>query len=190
MKTNLLFLILSTVLSFCFNSLYAQKGNNQIGLISEVIFPTVGDVGGSGYIKGAYGIGTQGQMTLQVGVSKFKTDDYRFVFENTMTQGDKTKVRLVPVLLGYKQFFNQFYIEPQAGYGELGGKIDEGGDWIRPSVGAFYWAAGAGYQFNKIGVGIRYQSAHATGGTKAGIWGNEQFSFVGINLGYYFSLKK
>jgi hypothetical protein len=172
------------------NQLVAQKKTNQIGLVAEAGFPENGDLGFGGFVKGAFGITKSGQLTLQAGVFKFKTDP-TLIFENTIFTGSqKTMVRLVPVLVGYKQYFNHFYIEPQTGYGELGGKIDEGGDWIRPSVGAFYWAAGVGYQFNKLDLGVRYQSTHANGGSNAGVWGNEQVGLVGIHVGYFFTLKK
>lgn len=172
------------------NQLFAQRKINQLGIIAEAGFPKNGNMGLGGFIKGAYGISKSGQVTFQTGVSIFKIEP-RLVFENTIFIGSqKTQVRLIPVLVGYKHYFNHFYIEPQAGYGELGGKIDEGGDWIRSSVGAFYWVAGAGYQFNKVDVGVRYQSAHVTSKYKAGIWGNEPVSLIGIHLGYFFTLNK
>lgn len=173
------------------NQLFAQRKSNQIGIIAEAGFPKNGNIGFGGFIKGAYGISKNGQITLQAGVFKFKSDDPQFAFENTIFAGsEKAQVRLIPVLVGYKHYFYHFYVEPQAGFGELGGKIDEGGDWIRPSVGAFYWAAGAGYQFNKVDLGVSYQSAHATGGSNAGVWGNEQVGLVSIHLGYFFTLNK
>ncbi len=67
--------------------------------------------------------------------------------------------------------------------------MDIGGDWSRPSLGALYWAAGAGFQLRGIDVGVRYQSAYAPGNPDSGIWREKQFSFVGVHLGYFFSLK-
>lgn len=167
------------------NPLFAQQKGNQIGIIAEGALPQNGNTGFGGFIKGAYDISKRGQITLQAGVSKFKIEP-RLVFENTLfTRSEKTQVRLIPALVGYKHHFNHFYIEPQAGYGELGGKIDQGGDWIRTSVGAFFWAAGAGFQINKIDIGARYQSAHVTSSYNRGIWGNKPVSLVGIHFGYF-----
>jgi hypothetical protein len=47
------------------------------------------------------------------------------------------------------------------------------------SEGAFTWAAGAGYVFNNIEVGARYQSSHKDGTSS---------SFFGVKIGYLFSL--
>ena len=172
------------------NQLFAQRKSNQFGIIAEAAFPKNGNMGFGGFIKGAYGISKSGQVTLQAGVSGFKIEP-RLVFENTIFIGSqKTQVRLIPVLVGYKHYFNHFYIEPQTGYGELGGKIDEGVDWIRPSVGAFYWAAGAGFQFKKVDFGVRYQSTHVAREFNAGIWGNEPVSLVGVHFSYFFTLSK
>ena len=164
----------------------AQKGNNQLGIIAEAGFPNDSDMGYGGFIKGAYGVKGNAQITLQVGVSKFKSNIRSFDMNGN--ELDRATTRLIPILIGYKQYLKQFYLEPQVGFGELGGKIDIGGDWSRPSNGAFYWAAGAGYQFNKVDLGIRYQSAHATGGKNGGIWGDKAFSFVGVHVGYTFTL--
>jgi hypothetical protein len=87
------------------------------------------------------------------------------------------------VLAGYKHLLKRFYIEPQAGYGEIGGRVDIGGDYARPSNGAFIWAIGTGYQWKRIDIGIRYQSAVGTVYTSSG--NKRAFGFTGIHIGYH-----
>lgn len=87
-------------------------------------------------------------------------------------------------MVGYKQKLEKFYVEPQIGYGEYGGKIKFSGDYARPSVGAFFWAVGAGYDFKRIDIGIRYQSVHGAEGTSAGVWHNKGFHHTGFYIGY------
>jgi len=186
MKTKQIAFVLLCLLAFNVKKTHAQKGNNQLAIIAEAGFPKDNEVGFGGFLKGAYGINEDAQLTLQVGVSKFKSS-IRIIDQNG-EELDRAITRTIPVLAGYKQYFKEFYLEPQVGFGELGGKIDIGGDWSRPSNGAFIWAAGAGYQFNKIDVGIRYLSAHATGGESSGIWGNKRLAFVGVHVGYTFNL--
>lgn len=186
MKTTHLVLALISFLTVISKSTFAQKGNNQLSLIGEASFAEDNNMGFGGFLKGAYGVKNNAQVTLQIGVTKFKSSvSY---FDSNGNELDKTTTRLIPVLVGYKRYLKQFYIEPQLGFGELGGREDIGGDWARPSVGAFFWAAGAGFQFNKMDLGLRYQNAHATGGKDAGTWGDKQFSFVGVHVGYAFNL--
>ena len=87
-------------------------------------------------------------------------------------------------MAGYKQNIDKFYLEPQIGYGELGGKIDIGGDYARPSVGAFFWAVGAGYNHKRISIGLRFQQAHGAESASAGTWHDKEFHYTAIHLGY------
>jgi len=153
------------------------KGGNQLNLEAEAtvpIYQTDRDAGG--FIKGMYGVARSAQLTLMTGVSGFRS-------KKTIEQ-ITTNTRLIPVLAGYKQNFHKFYIEPQAGYGELGGKINSGGDYARPSVAAFFWAIGAGYDYNKINIGLRFQQAHGAESASAGIWHSKDFHYTAIHLGY------
>ena len=127
-------------------------------------------------MKGMYGIGKSAQLTLVTGVSGFSS-------KRSIGQ-TRTNIRLIPVLAGYKQNFKNFYFEPQLGYGELGGKIDIGGDYARPSVCAFFWAVGAGYDHKRINIGLRFQQAHGVESASAGLWHNKDFHYTAIHLGY------
>jgi len=157
----------------------AQKGNNAIGAGGDLSFP-IGDFGdhfktGFGvYVKGMFGVGKAGQVTLTSGYSGFKErgtwDDY------TAT------VNIIPLFLGYRHYFNSLFVEPQLGYAVYGSKYStfEDGSWTE-SDGAFNAAATIGYLFSKqLEVSARYQ----TGGKQG--WNVNLF---GLRAGYNFSLK-
>lgn len=92
---------------------------------------------------------------------------------------------MIPVLLGYKQHIRQFYVEPQAGLGEMGGKINWGtGDYSRPSVTTLYAGAGVGIDIKRFELGLRYQYAKGIDSPEAGIWSNRNFEFLGQHAGY------
>src|SRR5215216_6431513 len=156
---------LISFLSFYFTSI-GQKGTNQLKIIGELVLPANDyKVGGGGFIKGTYGVGKSAQLSLMAGVLKFASKD-KVIIEST--------VRLVPVLVGYKYNISRFYIEPQIGYGEIGGRIKINGDYARPSAGAFYWAVGGGYDYKRIDAGLRYQTAHGK---------EDEFQLVSIHIG-------
>ena len=96
-------------------SVNAQKGNNQIGIGAEVDFPmgnlgTAYKTGFGGSIKGLYGIGNAGQLSLSAGLSSFKGKSGTIYASQTFN--------LVPILAGYRHNFkSSFYLEPQAGVG-------------------------------------------------------------------------
>lgn len=152
----------------------AQKGNNQLTVMAEAGIPNEGRMGYGLFIKGAYGVGEKAQLTLQTGFSRFTSAG--------APGHQETTIRIIPFLAGYKYNIKNFYIEPQAGYGEVGGRIDIGGDYARPSNGAFIWAIGGGYSWPRIDLGIRYQSAHGTVGI--GSDHKNQFGFTGLHIGY------
>jgi hypothetical protein len=174
MATHYFLIVFITFISFCS---HAQKGNNALNIMVEGGY--AGDQYDPGYgafLKGLYGVGKHGQLTLMAGVSKFRAKDAPDQLSST--------TRLVPFLAGYKQHFYNFYIEPQVGYGELGGKQDIGGDYARPSLGAFFWAFGVGVNVKRFDFGLRYQGAQATGGSSAGLWNDKIIQFVGLHAGY------
>lgn len=176
MKRGLLWLILVIGAG---GVVQAQRGANAVKVLAEAGFPSKDfNPGGGGYVKFLYGVGRSGQVGLTTGFSRFR--------EKASAVGgdlDPTRLTTLPVLLGYRHHIGSFYLEPQAGYGALNGRIDIGGDWARPSVGAFYWSAGTGYVHRRLDVGVRYQSAHSAEGSDAGTWHNKTFSFIGIHAG-------
>jgi hypothetical protein len=156
---------------------HAQRGNNQVKLTAEVGFPGGNySTGFGGFVKGLYGVGRSGQLTLMTGLSRFRSDSKNDI--------SATTVRLIPFMAGYRQNMNKFYLEPQVGYGEFGGRITLNGDYARPSVAAFFWSASAGLNFKKLDVGVRYQAAHSAQGSRAGTWHNSSFQYTGVYLGF------
>lgn len=171
--------ILGTVLFAA--SGFAQKGNNAISVGAEAALPvgTLSDAtsfGIGGSVKGLYGIGSAGQITLTSGYSTFsaKKELKELLGASKITQG------VIPILAGYRHNFNGFFAEPQIGYGVYTGKIKGGMFESNSSEGAFTWAIGAGYVFNKkVEAGVRYQSGSSDG---------ESSGFIGLRVGYNFSL--
>jgi hypothetical protein len=161
---------------------FAQKGNNQITPALELAIPT-GDAGdnstlGAGVtVKGLYGVGEAGQVTFTTGI--LRAGAKKEIKE--LLGADKINSTMIPLLAGYRHHFNKFFAEPQIGYGIYGAKIKGGEYESSDSQGAFTWAAGVGYIYNNVEIGLRYQSMHKDG---------ESSGFVGIRLGYNFSLSK
>ncbi|MFC0776143.1 hypothetical protein [Terrimonas alba] len=152
------------------SAVFAQQGNNQIGVGADVGIPT-GDLGDGiktgfgGYAKGLFGIGEAGQITFTTGYTTYK-----------FKGGFDGNYHIVPLLAGYRHNFSGFYAEPQIGYGIYGSKITGLGS---SSEGAFTWAVGFGYVVSNVDFGARYQSGHKDGSSTA---------LVGIHVGYNFSL--
>ena len=148
-----------------------------MAIIAEGTIPAFqNDQGFGGYLKGFYGTGNSTQLTFMLGVSRFHS--------KSSVEKPETITRLIPFMAGFKTNLQKFYIEPQIGFGELFGKISANGDFAHPSVGALFWAIGAGYQFNRIFAGLRFESVHGVEGSSAGLWHNQNFHYTGIHLGY------
>ncbi|RZJ25413.1 MAG: hypothetical protein EOO48_13690 [Flavobacterium sp.] len=162
---------------------FSQKGKNAVGIGAEVGIP-IGDfsslcgVGVGGYFKALYGVGSAGQMTFTTGYSVFKVKE-----EIRVASGvDKVNVRITPLLLGYRQNFSGFYLEPQLGYGLLSAKATLGSVSATESDGAFTYgtAFGAALQ-NGLDIGASYRSMSKDGSST---------SWISINIGYNFSLRR
>ena len=159
----------------------AQTGKNQVSVGPELAIPTgdMSDMSKLGFgatVKGLYGIGTAGQITLTTGfVSVGAKNEYK-----QLLGASKITQSIIPILAGYRHNFKSFYVEPQVGYGIYSAKIKGGMFDGKESDGAFTWAAGVGYVFtNNIEVGARYQSGHKDG-TSTGLFG--------LRVAYNFSL--
>jgi hypothetical protein len=156
----------------------AQTGHNQIGFGPEVAIPTgdFGDMFNTGFggsVKGMFGIGTAGQVTMTSVYTIYKAKD--------LPSGVDFNASSIPILLGYRHNFKGFYVEPQAGYGILGSKVSGTGTSLdgSDSDGGFTWAAGIGYAMQQgIDIGARYQSTEKDGST----------SLIGFTVRYNFSL--
>lgn len=159
---------------------FAQKGKNQISPAVDVSLP-IGDFGdvapvGIGVtVKGLYGVGEAGQVSLTTGYSSFGA---KKEIKDALG-ADKLRQSLIPILVGYRHHFDGFYAEPQIGYGIFASKIKGGILDGSESDGAFTWAIGGGYIFKDFDAGIRYQSSHKDGSSRG---------LIGIRIGYNFSL--
>src|SRR4030095_504646 len=156
---------------------FAQKGKNFLGAGADMSLPAgvFGDDfkrGMGAYLKAMLGVAQSGAVTFTIGYNGFKEiADFNEV--------EKT-AGIVPMLIGYRHNFNGFFVEPQLGYGIYPYKHNSEDGFYTDTEGAFTWAAGLGYVFNKkIEVSARYQSANR-GGYNGGV--------LGLRLGYNFSL--
>src|SRR5476651_2663072 len=97
---------------------FAQTGNNQVGIGAEADFllgPSYSNaynIGFGGNVKGLYGVGTAGQLTLTAGYSSYGGKSGTIFSTQTLS--------LVPILAGYRyNLASNFYGEVQAGVGIL-----------------------------------------------------------------------
>lgn len=160
---------------------YAQKGTTKIGVGADVGIP-VGDFGDAvktgfgGYAKGLFGIGEAGQITFTTGYSSFKA-------KGSSDEGSGS-LNIIPLLAGYRHNFSGFYAEPQIGYNIYGMKVKADGLKVSTSDGGLGWAVGFGYVVSDFDLGLRYQGGKPSGGGSE----SSDWSFVGIHVGYNFSL--
>jgi hypothetical protein len=128
-------------------------------------------------LKIARAIKSTAQLTLGVSYISLRTVDKKINNEYVTTQ-------LVPVMIGYRQNIKRFYIEPRVGLGELGGRISIGGDYSKPSVLAFFYSLGAGYQFANVNIGLEAgNGAFGIDSPKAGFWNDRKLFYSGIKIG-------
>lgn len=106
-----------------------------------------------------------------------------FPTEKPLSGYDQT-TRLVPVLIGYRKYWNKFYLEPRAGIGELGGKFPFEGDFSKPSVLAFMFTIGTGYSFRKFDIGMEvHGGAVGIDSPAAGFWYNKRQYYSALKIG-------
>jgi hypothetical protein len=159
-------------------SSYSQKRQSQIGGGSDVTLPT-GEFGNfyktgfGGYVKALVGAGKNGQVTFTFGYTRHK--------EIGGTPEWNSIASIMPLLAGYRHYINNFFVEPQMGYGIYNIKYVEFDEFWTESGGAFTFAASAGMAFsNQIEISARYQ----TGGQHG-----KSIGVFGVRLGYNFNLK-
>lgn len=153
MKRSLLSAVFALVISI---GAFAQKGNNQVGVGAELNTPlgSFGDAYKTGYggtIKGLYGIGKAGQLTLTTGYSSFKGQS-KTAFGYSYAGQTFT---MVPVSAGYRHHLNNFYLEGQLGATINGTKAN--GVKVE-SMTKFAFAANAGYEIKGLDLSLRYHT--------------------------------
>ncbi|MBS1532848.1 MAG: hypothetical protein JSU01_21270 [Bacteroidetes bacterium] len=145
--------VLFTLLAFALSvaACYAQKGNNQIGIGGEINFPLgngyndIYNPGIGGNLKGLYGIGDAGQLTLTAGYNSFSG-------KSSSQFGDQT-LSLIPIQAGYRYNLKSgLYGEGQAGLGILTTKVTG----YSASQTNFAGAINVGYLFKGFDIGVKY----------------------------------
>lgn len=178
MRNFLLFIMLFTVSSA---GTQAQKKSKQLWMGAGMAQSLQNDLhtGYSFDIKGMYGLSKNGQLTLTASFARLPVVKGLF--------NDKYgHVRVISVQAGYRHHIGRFFIEPQAGIGETGGRVllIEEGDVARPSVAAAITALNIGYTMKRFSVGIRIFSAQGIEKPEAGIWYDRDIYYAGIFVAY------
>ncbi len=144
-------LLLVPFIIFGFNCCFAQAGNNQISIGAEVNFlasngySSIYNPGFGGGLKGLYGIGDAGQLTLSGAFSSFGG-------KSSSTYGDQT-LTLLPIMAGYRYNLKSgVYFEGQAGLATLTTK----GSGFSFSQTNFAGAINVGYATHGFDISARY----------------------------------
>lgn len=134
---------------------HAQKGNNGVSIGPELDLPigsfsTAYSVGFGGTVKGLYGIGSAGQVTLTTGYLHFKgksgtSNGYSFA-DQTFT--------IIPYLLGYRHNFKPWYVEPQVGLASYTTKTSG----FKFNETRLTYGLGGGYIMKNLDLGLRFQT--------------------------------
>ncbi len=153
----------------------AQAGKNQLGVGAEVGLIT--ESGGGTFIGGTakymHGVGTAGQVTLTSG----------YLAHSETQSGVKATASEIPILLGYRHYFNGIFVEPQAGYILDHAKVTFSGSSSNfnssASEGSFGYGIGGGYALsNGLDLGVSYRNTTTSGSV----------GMVVFRVGYNFSL--
>jgi len=127
-------------------------------------------LGLGGSLKALFPVAPDAAITLSAGYMSFSAKEYEF--GGVTAKGPA--VNMIPIKAGFRYNFQTgLYFEPQLGYTNF--KVKDG-----ESAGAFTYAANLGYLFNqKVDLSARYEAFSKNDNTT---------SFVGLRLGYNFSL--
>lgn len=156
---------------------FAQRGDISVSINAEAAIPGFQKEYGFGlFVKGEYGVGKAAQLTASLGIS-------RLALLNTAENGDVT-IRYFPILFGYKQKVQSFFVEPKVGFGAINGRIIKNGDFLRPSTAAVFGGLSAGAFYKRISAGISFLTAYGIEKSSAGIWHDKNFHYTSIFVGY------
>lgn len=170
MKKIIFSAVLVCTLAMAANAQQHENGINfgpdlYLGLKS---FGDAYKAGIGGHVKGLYGVGSAGQATLTIGYASFKgkkTDFFDY---------SKQQFKVIPILLGYRHHFQDFFVEPQLGVGHS--TIDYN-DTKLFSQTKFMYAIGGGYLTHGFEVDLSFQNVGETGeiALRAGVAYNVPF---------------
>ena len=154
----------------------AQKHNNEIVVNGQAsVSSGQTRIGLGGFLEGLYGTGKSAQLSFTTGI---------FVFHGRPYYNPDVVTQIIPFQIGYKQNFKKFFLQPQAGYGALNGKIETNGDISRPSIGTFLYGLKVGFNLKRIKVGLSFQQVTATESLPSKISGDKNFNYSGLYIGY------
>jgi len=120
------------------------------------------ELGGTARLQ--YGISSQFALTLTSGYYNF------FPTTNPVTGTDYKTIDIVPVKLGFKEFFaKNIYFGGEAGAGFV----------TTTGLTKFVWSPGLGYAGKNLDIGVRYEGFDGQG---------LDFGVIGLRIAYGFSL--
>jgi hypothetical protein len=169
-------IIVLSCLLLAYVTMHAQK--NHLGVFGDAGIP-VGDFGDlykmgfGGKLKFFYSLKNENELTAVTGMS-FYSIKLRYT-----TDDETTKYRVIPLMLGYRHHFNNFFIEPQAGIGHYQLRHEDKNETMVMWHTAFTSAVMFGYLRNGYEMNIRYQT---------GLKKNDNVSLISLSAGYQFSL--
>ncbi|WP_194776354.1 outer membrane beta-barrel protein [Pararhodonellum marinum] len=158
---------------------YAQQGNNQLvvgadlGITTSEYFQSQYPTGFGLGLKGLIGVGQTGQVSITSGF-------HRFILESSnQISGFSSSYDLVPLMLGYRAYFNHFFVEPQIGASFNTDRTVIDGFKANESMTELSWALEAGYVLNRVEFSARFQN---TGPVPFNM------AFIGLRAAYRISL--
>lgn len=172
---NLLLLVLFASPLFGF----AQKNKNFLKVSGQIAIPTgnlsdILNIGYGGAVKGIFGFSKQPQyFTAEAGYNRFGVKD--------LPSGSSGNFSSIPLYVGYRAKLGGLIFDAQTGASF--NRIAASGPGVTASdtETAFAWAVGASYEYKKVELGLRFQSAEGSKDTFT-------LRFIGVRLGYNFPL--
>ncbi|MER3471677.1 MAG: hypothetical protein C4330_10225 [Chitinophagaceae bacterium] len=156
----------------------AQKASKHLTVLGDVGIP-VGDfedlykMGYGGLLKFSTSLKGSNELTVSTGVS-FYTIKLRY------TTTDETQTyRVLPLLIGYRHHWSNFFIEPQAGAGFYQMRHEFKDQKSIQWHTAFTSAVAIGYLTDHFEMSVRYQT---------GLKRDDHVSLISLSTGYHFSL--
>lgn len=170
------YLLLTILVAYTFTA-SAQKGNNQLQVAAQLAVPTgeLGDLANVGYgasAKGLFGFSDIPQhMTFEVGYNYFAVKD-KYLQPTVDAQ-----YRSIPIYIGYRYMFGNFFAESQAGVAINTVYASNQFHLASDTKAYFGWAASIGYALKNFDFSIRYNSSDVKNESS-------DITFAGFRVGY------
>ncbi|HLS30448.1 MAG TPA: outer membrane beta-barrel protein [Flavobacteriaceae bacterium] len=185
MRKQIIFIVFLAFSFITAQQVQAQQGELKINPGLELGLPIgdfsdATDLGFGATVKGLYGVSDDGQVELTLGYLHFPGKDL---------EGFKINYNIIPIMAGYRHFFDNFYGEAQLGFAIAKTKTKSDFEFDFPGVDVnmsasdssteFSWAIGAGYMFDEFDISLRYQSIATSGSS---------LDWIGLRVGYSFDI--